>query len=659
MQTLPMSSLELNGHQADASYIQNRYPLKLNPYLPLPVGSVKPKGWLEEQLKRMRSGLTGQLDVLYQEVLGSRNGWLGGDGDVWERGPYWLDGLIPLAYILDDQELKDKAQVWIEWTLSNQDSSGYFGPKSPLVEPLEEEGLQRSNAEDWWPRMVMLKVLQQYYSATGDDRVLEHMLRYFHYQLKTLPEKPLSYWSWWAEQRGGDNLAIVYWLYNISGDKFLLALAELIHKQTYNWVETFLNTNKLAEFYSFHCVNIAHAIKEPAVYYQHHPEEKYVEAVKKALRDLETYHGQPNGLFGGDELLHGTDPTHGSELCTAVEMMYSLETISSITGDVAFMDHLERIAFNALPTQSNDHYTARQYYQQTNQVMISRHERNFVTAHGHTDLCFGILTGYPCCTVNMHQGWPKLVQSLWQATSDQGLAALIYSSSQVRAKVANGTIVEFTEKTNYPFDEQIHFTFNSSQKVNFPLHLRVPGWCENAVVTINGEIFNVLPDNHILIINRLWEDGDVLLLILPMKFNTKRWHEGAVSIERGPLVFSLRIQEDWKKINNTDPHGDFHEVYPKTPWNYGVVESDLLNAMENPDLTRNSTDVHFPWNIRNAPLELKIKGKLLPAWKLYNESAGPLPHSVQQHTKTMDPQEITLIPYGCSKLRITEFPLVK
>lgn len=658
MQTLPNSSIDLKDQQTEELYTQNRYPLKPNPYLPLPLGSVKPSAWLEEQMKRMRDGLTGSLDEIYEEVLGKRNGWLGGDGDVWERGPYWLDGLVPLAYILEDKVLQEKAQVWIEWTLNSQDASGYFGPKDLSEEPLAEPGLQRDKAADWWPRMVMLKVLQQYYNATGDKRVIDHMLKYFQYQLKTLPEKPLNHWSWWAQQRGGDNLAMVYWLYNITGHPFLLELGELIHEQTYNWTDTFLNTKKIAKFYSFHCVNIAQAVKEPAVYAQRHPDQKYIQAVKKGLQDLKTYHGQPNGLFGGDELLHGTDPTHGSELCTAVELMYSLENISAITGDVDFMDHLERIAFNALPAQSNDDYTARQYYQQTNQVMISRHERNFVTSHGHTDLCFGVLTGYPCCTVNMHQGWPKFVQSLWQATADQGLAALIYSSSSVQAKVADGVMVQFTEKTNYPFEEDVHFTFSSNEKVKFPFHLRVPKWCRKASVSVNGKAFSVSPENNILIVDRLWEDGDELLLHLPMEVSSTHWHEGSVSIERGPLVFSLRIGEEWKKVKNEDKHGDFYEVHPTRSWNYGIVEKHLLEDIKSPVLNRNLKGYNFPWNIRNAPLELTVKGKMLAGWKLYNESAGPMPYSIQQHTKLITEEEITLIPYGCTKLRVTEFPLV-
>ena len=146
------------GDSTQTNYVQNRYPLAPKPYLELPLGAIKPKGWLLHQLQTMKTGMAGQLDELYPAVLGKRNGWLGGDGDVWERGPYWLDGLVPLAYILDDAELKAKAQPWIEWSLNNQMADGYFGPIPPEKEPAPEPGLQRDRARDWWPKMVMLKV---------------------------------------------------------------------------------------------------------------------------------------------------------------------------------------------------------------------------------------------------------------------------------------------------------------------------------------------------------------------------------------------------------------------------------------------------------------------------------------------------------------------
>lgn len=650
------------------NYTNNKYPLKTKPYIELPLGNIKPKGWLREMLLTQKNGATGHLDKLYPSVMGARNGWLGGDGDQWERGPYWIDGLLPLAYILDDNELKAKVKPWIEWAIRSQKPDGYFGPDQDYA---EEKGLQRNNSRDWWPKMVMLKVLQQYYSATGDKRIINLMSKYFQYQLKTLPTKPLGNWTFWAEYRSGDNLQAVYWLYNITGDKSLLELGDLLHKQSYDFADMFLNRDDMSRLGSFHGVNLAQGLKEPVIYYQQHPEDKYINAIKKGLADIRKYNGQPQGMFGADESLHGNNATQGSELCSAVELMYSLEKMMEVTGDLQFADHLERIAFNALPTQISDDFMTRQYFQQPNQVKISRHIHNFDINHGETDLVYGLLSGYPCCTSNMHQGWPKFTQNLWYGTSDKGIAALVYSPSEVRAKVGNGVEVKFTEETNYPFEEKILFRLNMEKKtgeVNFPFHLRIPSWCKNAVITVNGKTWkDKLESNSIEIISRAWKSGDVVELQLPMHVETSTWYENAMAVERGPLVYALKVEEKWSKKNISDDEAHFgkeyHEVSPASDWNYGIIDFSKEKIAQAFSIVKKDKIESYPWNLAAAPIEIKVKGRKIPSWSLYNDMAGPQPYSTiiygVKDTEAQPEVELTLVPYGCTTLRISEFPIVK
>lgn len=639
-------------------YLQNRAPLKQKPYLDLPFGAIKPAGWLRQQLVDMKNGMAGKLDELYPAVLGSRNGWLGGDGDVWERGPYWLDGLVPLAYILDDEALKAKIKPWIEWSVAHQLDDGYFGPVPPANPPQPEPGLQRDRAQDWWPKMVMLKVLQQYYTATSDSRVLNLMLRYARYQLNTLPRTPLGHYSWWGSQRGADNLLVIYWLYNITGEKFLLELGELIHKQTFDWTGTFLDTDDLAATYKFHGVNLAQGIKSPVIYYQQNADARYLQAVHKALRDIRLFQGQVQGMYGADELTRGNDPIQGSELCSAVELMYSLENMMTITGDVGMMDHLERIAYNALPAQVTDDYTARQYYQQANQVMITRENRNFVTSYDGTDLCFGVLTGFPCCTTNMHQGWPKFVQNLWHGSADGGLAALLYAPCSVKALVSGGVEVELTETTDYPFSDKIHITYNSAHDASFPLHLRIPTWCTNATIRVNGKTWTEAKGNQVVAVFRKWKKDDVLELQLPMSLTTSRWFNNSIGIERGPLVYALKVEEQWKDVANSDHYGDYKEVRPGSDWNIGIWKECIKHPEKYFQIIEKPHNDAYPWNPDNAPVEIRTQGKHIPEWKLYNGGAGPLPYSDIEYLKDHHPVNITLIPYGCTTLRISEFPVV-
>lgn len=647
-----------------ASYHNSRAPLRENPYIELPLGNIKPQGWLKEMLVRQKNGATGKLDQLYPKVMNHRNGWLGGDGDQWERGPYWLDGLLPLAYILQDKELIAKSKPWIEWTLKSQQADGYFGPDKDYG---HEDGVQRNNSKDWWPKMVMLKVLKQYYSATGDKRVIKLMTNYFKYQLKELPSKPLDNWTFWARYRGADNLQVVYWLYNITGESFLLELAEIINKQTFDFTHAFLNTDMLSRKGSIHCVNLAQGFKSPMIYYQQHPEQKYIDATKKGFNDLKKYNGMAHGLYGGDEALHGNNPTQGSELCSAVEMMFSLESMLEITGDISFADHLEQIAFNALPAQVSDDYMTRQYFQQANQVMATRKMRNFEVNHDGTDLCYGLLSGYPCCTSNMHQGWPKFTQNLWYATADDGLAALVYSPSEVRAKVAGGEVVTFKEETNYPFSETIKFTLTTNKgakSLKFPFHLRIPGWCKLASITINGEKWKEVGANQIVKIDRNWKSGDIVELNLPMHIYKDHWYENSMSIHRGPITYALKIAEEELLVkNDKDPieyGASYYEIRPNSAWNFGLIESgdsklDELYKFETLDRKTN-----FPWNLNNVPIQIRTKARQIPSWKIYNDMTGQLPFSTTYRLEASpELQEIILVPYGATQLRISQFPVIR
>lgn len=646
--------------QRNSHYITNQKPLVTQPYTALPLGNIKAKGWLLKMLELQRDGLTGKLDETYEVVAGSNNGWLGGTGDSWERGPYWIDGLTPLAYLLDDAVLKRKVKMWVDWSIENQRANGYFGPFAYKEGTPKRKGTLQELSEDWWPKMVMLKVLQQYYSATKDKRVLQLMDNYFRFQLKELATNPLDKYTYWAGRRGGDNLQVVYWFYNITKEPYLLELSKLIHQQTYDWTSVFSNNvlQQANPYAPLHCVNVAQGIKEPLIYFQQSKDSIHLDAPVQGLESLKMVHGFANGMYGGDESLHGNDPTQGSEFCSAVEMMYSLESILPISGNTYYADYLERIAFNVLPAQHDDSFMTKQYFQQANQIKITHEYRNFYCEYGGSSTLFGTLTGYPCCVSNMHQGWPKFVQNLFYATAGNGIAALVYGPSSVSAKVGDGINVDIEEETNYPFEDKIRFRLDPAEAVEFTFELRVPGWCKNPLVMINGKQVDVVIQNNIIRVKRTWNKKDLVVLELPMDINTSRWFEGSVAIERGPLLYALKIQEKWEEKKEDEWADTFYEVLPETPWNYGIPQETLNDKNFSVEIKKEMSDM--PWNLQNAPLSIYTKAKLIPYWKEYNGSTGKIPVSTwpDRHISTEE-ERIELIPYGCTTLRISQFPVIE
>ena len=633
--------------------VKNKAPLSANAFYPLPLTSIKPEGWLRRQLKIQADGLTGHLPDFWADV-GPNSGWLGGKGEHWERGPYYTDGLIPLAYLLDDPKLKGMANKWVEWTLTHQQESGAIGP---------------GNNKDWWPNMVMLKTLTQYQEATGDARVIPLMTRYFHYQAANLAERPLFEW---ARFRWADEVVSVLWLYNRTGDESLLALAKTLQQQGKDWRSQFenfpykskitmkdidpkLGADKEASL-SAHGVNNGMAIKTSAVWSLVSGDDADRKAAGNQLAVLDKYHGLPNGMFSCDEHFAGHDPSQGTELCTVVEEQFSLEQLIAILGNPEYADRLEKIAYNAQPGTFTKDMWGHQYDQQPNQVQVSLEKRDWTT-NGNESNLFGVEPNFGCCTANMHQGWPKFVASLWMATPDDGLAAIAYGPNEVTSVVKNGVGVTIREETEYPFRGDVRLTVNPASATEFPLVLRIPAWAENSKITVNGKEVDGVRAGEYHRIERTWKKGDHVVLTMPMPARLEGAFNEGVVVERGPLVFSLKIGEKWYKVEkgmtkpSAAPAADW-AVEPTTPWNYGLIV-DFGNVANSVQVIDKKIG-EYPFSAEGAPVELRVKGRRIPDWKLVNGSAGTVP--VSPVISDQPVETVTLIPYGSAKLRVTVFP---
>jgi hypothetical protein len=408
--------------------------------------------------------------------------------------------------------------------------------------------------------------------------------------------------------------------------------------------------------HSSHGVNNGMAIKYPGIWWQQSKDDRYKKVTYQALKVLDEKHGQVGGRFSCDEHFAGIKPTQGTELCTVVEEMFCLEKLTEIFGDTAFADRLEQLAYNCNPGTCTPDYWAHQYDQQSNQVLVSVAKRAW-TDNGDTSNIYGLEPHFGCCTANMHQGWPKLVSHLWMASNDNGLAAIAYGPCKVKAKVANGTEVTIKESTLYPWMDRVQFTIETPSEVKFALHLRIPAWADGAKLAVAGTSADVdLKPGTFAKIERAWKDGDTVELTLPMKLRVERRYNNAVAIARGPLYFSLRIGEKYTKLKQ---HADKFasadwQIEPTTPWNY-ALQLDPANPEKSIQIeTRTPREV--PYDNGQPPVVLRVKGRQIPTWKLEKSQAGETPSSPVDSSEPLT--DLELIPYGHTRLRITEFPIL-
>ncbi|WP_329458882.1 beta-L-arabinofuranosidase domain-containing protein [Streptomyces sp. NBC_01497] len=624
-----------------ARYLTNRAPLQREAFLRLPPGSITPKGWLRAQLDLQLKGLNGRMPEVSDYLGLTTSGWAVPDQPGWEELPYWLRGFGDLGYVTGDAATLDLTRTWIDRILATQQPDGFFGPTSVRT--------ALNGGVDFWPHMPVLDALRTWQEYSGDERVVPALtgwLKFLHAQ------PPALFSQGWGSARCGDTIDTAYWLYNRTGDAWLLDLVHALHDNGADYTHTIP---------TWHNVNLAQGFREPAQYGVLAGDPSFTAATHRVYDTVMGTYGQfPGGGFAGDENARSGyhDPRQGFETCGIVEFMHSHQLLTRITGDSVWADRCEELALNMLPAAFDPRQRGTHYVTAANSVQLD----NVPKSHGQFDNSFAMqsyqpgIHQYRCCPHNYGMGWPYYAEEMWLAGTDGGLCASLYGESSVTAEVGDGTTVTFTEHTDYPFDETVTLVLSSPKPVRFPLHLRVPGWCAAPSLKVNGAATKGRRNGGYLVLDREWHARDRVELRLPMDVRVRTWdgNRDAVSVDRGPLTYSLRIEEQWSRYAGTDDWPEY-EVRAGSPWNY-TLDLDARHPERSFAFSRTHASASAdPFTPQGTPVVLRARGRRVPAWTADDENVvTPLRDSPVRTAERAE--QLTLIPSGAARLRVTSFP---
>ena len=590
---------------------------------------IEPKGWLFHQLQTQMDGLSGHLHEFWPDI--AQSGWIGGDKESWERVPYWLDGFIPLSYLLKDKEKIKVAKFYIDSIIKRQQEDGWIAPKS----------MERSSY-DVWGIFIMLKALLDYAEITKDNKYYEAIYKALKALNKHIDQYPLFDW---AKFRWFECYIPLFAIYKKYKEEWLLDLAKKLHDQGFDYDEYYRTDFPRKSVpqgewrLDTHIVNNLMAVKCYGLYYQLTGNRKDLRKAKNIIKMQNKYHGAITGAINGDECFAGLSPIHGSELCSIVELMYSLEILSRISGESVYQEQLERLCFNALPSATTNDMWAHQYANQVNAPFIKRSDKYIWTTNGPETNIYGLEPHFGCCTSNMHQGWPKFVESIVYYNK-KGIQINSYAPIKIKNKHYDIEIDSF-----YPFDKGA--TIKVTSKKNCTLKLLIPTW--SSYFSVNGEKKEREKDGFY---NVMLKEGNNEFSI--EFISSPRWVERknhSLCLLDGPLVYALKVEQEKHRINIEDPmkaepHADY-EFINKSEFAYGIVSKEIKEQKHDVDADKS------PFVNEEANKSIFVKVKRINYRIIGNYAL------LSKKVVSDNIEEKEFIPIGINKLHMGELPLLE
>ena len=600
---------------------------------------LKPAGWMKRQLLLQAKGLNGNLDKVWPDVRDSM--WIGGDREGWERVPYWLDGFVPLAYLLDDEDMKARAKRYVDKILEFQKSDGWICPNGNV--PREKY--------DSWAIQLIGKVLTVYYECSGDERIPSVIYRIMKNYYELLSAGKIRLFAW-GQHRWYETFVALNRLREwYPGEEWIPALAKLLLEQgtDYETLTELWKTPMNKWTQDTHIVNLMMMLKSEAVSCDLLGKE-YTDLAERLYDVLKRYNGTAVETFTGDECLAGLSPIQGTELCSVVELMYSFELLYARTGDKKWAERLEKAAFNALPATVSEDMWAHQYVQMVNQIDCTPFSGNPpFTTNGKDAHVFGLEPHFGCCTANFGQGWPKLALSAFLRAEDGVLSAVPIPSELTTEW--KGVPVKITLVTDYPFRHTFTYRVEAERSTDMKLRLRIPSFTKK--LSVNGR---AAAKRGMLTFGGFAAGVTEITVSYDAEPRVAARPHGLYVVEYGPLVFSLPVLGESKTVEYTRadverkfPYCDYH-IKGVSDWNLALTERRFTVEEREVD--------EIPFSAAHPPLTLKTELCHID-WGHepgYDTVCGAVPAS----RKPLDePRERTLIPYGCARLRMTELPFAK
>ncbi|MBN2164175.1 MAG: glycoside hydrolase family 127 protein [Pontiellaceae bacterium] len=637
---LSMSGLE-SGSRAATNSVPARQSYAV--FCESSVNSIKPQGWMLHLLETQRDGLTGHMQVAGDPF--DKDGW-GAPAekimDQWaqyEQCGYWADGALRCGYLIGDEALKQKVKGWIEYQITHPDENGFIGPK---------------NISFLWPEVVFFRAMMAEYAATKDDRILQALKKNYHApQYETFSSGDGDFFK----DRLILHIEIMCWLYAQTGDRFFLEKSEKAYREFNEAQGQYsLSAMKSDSVPHSHAVSYSENLKIPVILYMYTGRKEYLDAALNAVRKVYKYHGLIDGLPSGNELHDGHFSNEVHETCTASDMQWALGYLLQATGDPKWADLIEQICFNAgLGSVAKD-FRSYQYYSGPNQVTAdglsshwNDHEDWYMFSRDRAS--YKIDHRPSCCGGNMNRILPVFCSRMWMTKGADGIVAALYTPSAFHTVLHDGQhAVTVKEETHYPFDERIHFIVEPAEPTTFSLWLRIPTWCSNAEILINGVGSKIDCQSGTFVeVRRTFHKGDQVALRLPMEVKKMPLPENGIAFQRGPLVYSLPVEAETTVTDTRTADGitfcSSHKK-PISQWNLAPLDEDGIQVVESCDYTH-------PWDPGHSPVKLIMQAVTVKNWGLYRDVYTPVLPGILDLGER---KTIELVPLGSTELRLTIFP---